>query len=167
MYKQGKPHLNKLMATRLGIWINLRFQGAPNGIFGYGIQAQGFVSMMQVSNFAGPKMGSPKTVIVGILDINIYICASQNGTLPPNFWDTGSLTLLMSCFLKNLTSVSPVLCLSGIGARPRHAGTDCQASPQDLIQLVAQLPSASQEAKQQGLPRSWSKADGAENGEFF
>jgi len=27
-----------------------------------------FVSMMQVSNFAGPKMGGPKTVIVGILD---------------------------------------------------------------------------------------------------
>lgn len=159
------------MATRLGIWINLRFQGAP-WYFWVWYSSLGFCAflclwfMMQVSNFAGPKMGSPKTVIVGILDINIYICASQNGTPSPNFWDTGSLTLLMS-FFKNLTSVSPVLCLSGIGARPRHAGTDCQASPQDLIQLVAQLPSASQEAKQQGLPRSWSKADGAENGEFF
>ena len=87
---KGSHHLNKLMATRLGIWINLRFQGAP-WYFWVWYSSLGFCAflclwfMMQVSNFAGPKMGSPKTVIVGILDINNRHLCFPKWYPPPQF----------------------------------------------------------------------------------
>ena len=69
---------------------------------------------------------------------------------------------------KNLSNSIPRFFFKRSWSFPRCVSTaTCQASPQDLIQLVAQLPSASQEAKQQGLPRSWRQSWWCRPGVFF
>ncbi len=92
--------------------------------------------------------------------------ASQNVT--PQSWIAGSLTLLFSkkpnsihvfflfkCFVFSFGVFFWILMFffgwRGSGGIPGFR----EASPQELIQLVAQLPSASQEAKQQGPQSRW------------
>lgn len=87
---------------------------------------------------------------------------------PPPILSCRQSDTLDVLFLKTYLTVSPFFFLKRSWSFPRCVSTaTCQASPQELIQLVAQLPSASQEAKQQGFPRSWSKADGAAPEVFF
>lgn len=122
--------------------------------------------MMQVSNFAGPKMGGPKNSDCWNTWQLIYTSVLPK-MVPPQFLSCRQSDTLDVVFLKTWRQYPRFLFKAELVQDRDCPYGAIQASPQELIQLVAQLPSASQEAKQQGFPRSWSKADGAAPEVFF